>query len=508
MNIINYRHQHNIKIYNSLTGTKELFIPLNKKYIGIYVCGPTVYNYIHLGNCRTFILFDFIVRYFKHLNYKIRYVRNITDVGHLEENDEDKISIRSRIEGLEPMELVQKYTIFFHKILQLFNLLPPNIEPIATGHIIEQIDIITQLLNNNIAYEKNGSVYFNIEKYNQEFSDLYGPYGSLSNNDINQLINKNYHFLTEKKKFHDFALWKKAKYNHIMYWNSPWGKGFPGWHIECTTMSTKYLGTHFDIHGGGIDLKFPHHECEIAQAIGINKKMLSRYWIHTNILTYQGKKMSKSKGNVVDINNLLNNNKFHPTIIRYYLLTYHYRSILNFSEQGIKNSEKGYLKLMRTINIIDKILHTTTTTTTTTTTHTHHTIPIHSNNNTNTLNFDILQWIKDCYYAIDDDFNTPLLISHLFKIYKITHCDYIYNIKLSDIHLLKMYMHYFLFDIMGLEMMNKQNLDKTSKNIHKIIEFLIELRIEERIKKNWIVSDKIRYLLSLIGIKLQDKKIN
>ncbi|WP_185872810.1 cysteine--tRNA ligase [Blattabacterium cuenoti] len=493
VNIINYRHKHNLKIYNSWTGKKELFIPMNKKYIGIYVCGPTVYNYIHLGNCRTFILFDFIVRYFKHLNYKIRYVRNITDVGHLEEeNDEDKISIRSRIEGLEPMEVVNKYTIFFHKILEIFNLLPPNIEPRATGHIIEQIDIIKQLINKNIAYEKNGSVYFNIQKYNKQFSYLYGNYGSLSHNDITQLINTNYNFLNDKKHFHDFALWKKAQNNHIMNWNSPWGKGFPGWHIECTTMSTKYLGTIFDIHGGGIDLKFPHHECEIAQSIAINNQMLSRYWIHSNILTYKGKKMSKSKGNFFDITNLINNNKFHPTIIRYYILTSHYRSILNFSEQGIKDSEKGYFKLMHTIKIINKILHT---------------INCKKNTLTNTFNFDIIQWIKDCYYAIDDDFNTPLLISHLFKIYKITNSYYIHNMKLSDIHLLKMYMYYFLFDIMGLEMINIQNIDKQYKNMYHIIEFLIQLRIEERIKQNWILSDKIRDLLSLIGIKLQDKKI-
>ncbi|WP_185870763.1 cysteine--tRNA ligase [Blattabacterium cuenoti] len=495
----NYIRNH-IKIYNSLTGKKELFQPINKKYVGIYVCGPTVYHDIHLGNCRTFISFDLVFRYFKHLGYKVRYVRNITDVGHLEnerDDGEDKISKKSRIEGLEPMEIVQKYTISFHKILNIFNTLPPSIEPTATGHIIEQIDIIQELIKKKLAYEKNGSVYFDIKKYNKKFSS----YGKLSHNKIDKLFNQklknNSSVVVEKRCFQDFSLWKRANDNHIMNWNSPWGKGFPGWHIECTTMSTKYLGEIFDIHGGGIDLKFPHHECELAQAIGIyENKNLAHYWMHTNMLTFNGKKMSKSTGNFLGLKDIIIYNKsFHPTIIRFFILQSHYRSLLNFSYQGLINAEKGYYRLM---NAIEKLKHFSTKEKTKT-------------NHYYSSTFNIIQWIKDCYNAINDDFNIPLLISFLFKASHIVNnsSSVINNMGCSDINLWNKYMNHFIFDILGLQTLSleKNSSYETSKKFKVLIERLIKFRIEERKRRNWILSDRIRKELSHVGISLHDDKL-
>ncbi|WP_119305811.1 cysteine--tRNA ligase [Blattabacterium cuenoti] len=476
-------NRNHLKIYNSLTEKKELFYPIHKKYVGIYVCGPTVYNSLHLGNCRTFISFDIVFRYLKHLGYKVRYVRNITDVGHLENEDfdiEDKISKKSRIEGLEPMEIVQKYTISFHNLLNVLNLLPPSIEPTATGHIIEQIDMIQKLIQKKLAYEINGSVYFNLTEYRKFHS-----YGRISKNKVDQLFYKKLKFTEEKRGFHDFSLWKKAHSNHIMNWNSPWGKGFPGWHIECTTMSTKYLGETFDIHGGGIDLKFPHHECELAQAIGIYEKNdFVHYWMHTNMLTLNGKKMSKSTGNFLELQDITCNKNFFPSIFRFYILQTHYRNIMNFSNKGLVEAEKGYHKIMKAIKILKNSEP-----------------EISENCDT----FNVYHWIDICYKAINDDFNIPLLITHLFQV-----STYIINNNsiqnLPHFHLLKKYMIYFVFDILGIQEINYH--EENSKKFKTLIEKLIKIRIEARKQKHWIISDKIRKELYHIGISLHDKKFS
>ncbi|WP_185869673.1 cysteine--tRNA ligase [Blattabacterium cuenoti] len=477
--------QNHLKIYNSLTGKKEFFKPIhNNKYVGIYVCGPTVYNYLHIGNCRTFISFDIVYRYLKHLGYKVRYVRNITDVGHLEnekDNGEDKICKKSRIEGIEPMEIVQKYTIHFHKLLNILNILPPNIEPTATGHIIEQIDIIKKLISNKLAYEINGSVYFDLNQYCKLYS-----YGILSKNKIKKLFNQKISFSEEKRSYQDFSLWKRAHYNHIMKWNSPWGEGFPGWHIECTTMSTKYLGEYFDIHGGGIDLKFPHHECEIAQAIGAYNNNFVRYWMHTNMLTLNGKKMSKSTNNFLYLDDVINKFKLSPSILRFFILKTHYRNILNFSYEDFLNAKKGFYKIMKSINILNNINSEIT-----------------KENNI----FNVKNWIYDCYKSINDDFNIPLLITHLFKATHFINSFYIKNMDKYHIFLFKKYMNYFVFDILGLQYKEKNTSKEDSDKLKKLIKKLIEIRIEARKQKNWILSDRIRKELYSIGISLNDEKL-
>ncbi|WP_185855563.1 cysteine--tRNA ligase [Blattabacterium cuenoti] len=481
--------KNNIKIYNSLTNRKELFISIHKDYIGIYVCGPTVYNHLHIGNIRTFIFFDVVFRYFKHLGYKVRYVRNITDVGHLERNvnknklEEDKILKRSRIEGLEPMEIVQKYTISFHNILRILNVLPPNIEPYATGHIIEQIEVIKKLISKKLAYVTNGSVYFDVKKYMKYYS-----YGILSKNKLDKLLKKKSPFIKEKKYYSDFCLWKKSNTNHIMNWQSPWSIGYPGWHIECTTMSIKYLGNIFDIHGGGIDLKFPHHECEIAQSTGIcnDENNFARYWIHVNMLTINGKKMSKSDTNKLILQDLIEKYNISSNVFRFFVLKFHYRNILNFSIENLINSKKSYNKLYRSIEKLDEFNV--------------------SKINNNKSPFDVFDWIYNCYNAINDDFNTPLLISYLFKITHITNSNFIMD-KLSEIHLffLKKYMKYFIFDILGFDKKNINEVD-SYKKFEILVRNLISFRNEMRVQKNWIISDRIRDELNYIEIPVNDKK--
>ncbi|AGW86316.1 Cysteinyl-tRNA synthetase [Blattabacterium sp. (Nauphoeta cinerea)] len=487
----NYSHKNrnHLKIYNSLTEKKELFRPIHKEYVGIYVCGPTVYNHLHLGNCRTFISFDIVFRYLKHLGYKVRYVRNITDVGHLENDNydaEDKILKKSRIEGLEPMEVVQKYTLSFHNLLNILNVLPPSIEPTATGHIIEQIDMIQKLIQKKLAYEINGSVYFDLKEYRKSY-----PYGVISKNKIDLLYHKKLKFLKEKRGFQDFSLWKKAHSRHIMNWNSPWGKGYPGWHIECTTMSIKYLGETFDIHGGGIDLKFPHHECEFAQAIGIyNKSNFAHYWMHANMLTLNGKKMSKSTGNFLEIKDIIYDQKicgkaFPPNIFRFYILQSHYRNVMDFSYKGLIDAEKGYHRIINSINVLKNFEQKTSK-------------YILKNHNI----FNVHHWINICYQAINDDFNTPLLITHLFQA-SIHIMNSIQNI--DHINLLKKYMIHFVFDILGIQEINHH--EENSIKLKILIKRLIKFRTEERKQKNWIVSDKIRQELSYIGVSLHDKKL-
>jgi len=480
----------NLKIYNSLSGKKELFAPINKKKIGMYVCGPTVYNNAHLGNCRTFISFDLINRYLIHLGFKVRYVRNLTDVGHLENDDddgEDKISKKAKVEKLEPMEIVQKYSIDFHKVMERFNTLPPSIEPTATGHIIEQIDCIEQIIKSGYAYEKNDSVYFDVLKFNKK-----NDYGRLSGRKLENMMNNSRSLdgITDKKNPQDFALWKKAEKSHIMFWNSPWGKGFPGWHLECTAMSKKYLGDYFDIHGGGMDLKFPHHDCEIAQSEALSNKNPAKYWMHTNMLTLNGKKMSKSIDNFILPNEIFSGNnkffekQFSPNVVKFFMYQAHYRSVLDISNDSLIASEKGLNKLFNGLNLIPEL-----------------------DCNEKPSDFDIESWINNCYLKMNDDFNTPMLIAELFDC-----LSFINNVKKSSKNLniidkekLKSTFKIFLFDVLGL--VDKPESNNTEDKISsELIGLLIKLRNQSRENKDFKLSDQIRDDLMNLGIQLNDDK--
>ncbi|SHG88737.1 cysteine--tRNA ligase [Flagellimonas flava] len=482
-----YKDQH-LRVHNSLTGKKEVFEPINEGHIGMYVCGPTVYSNVHLGNCRTFMSFDMIFRYFKHLGYKVRYVRNITDAGHLEndaDEGEDKIAKKAKLEQIEPMEVVQRYTVDFHNTLQKFNFLPPSIEPTATGHIIEQIEIIKEIIEKGYAYEINGSVYFDVIKFNES-----NEYGKLSGRKLEDMI-ANTRELTaqsEKKNPQDFALWKKAEPQHIMRWPSPWGDGFPGWHLECTAMSTKYLGETFDIHGGGMDLKFPHHECEIAQAEASNGKSPVKYWLHANMLTLNGKKMSKSTGNniypfeIFSGENDILSKAYSPSVVRFFMMQAHYTSILDLSDDALLASEKGYNRLMDGLENLEKL------------------------KTTNTSNFDVKAWKQKCYDAMNDDFNTPILISHLFDAVKRINLikEGKETITEEDKALLQQTMNSFVFDILGLE--NQKSVGEDTNALGGVVELLIKLRNEARANKDFATSDKIRDELNALGIQLKDGK--
>ncbi len=473
-------------IYNSLSNKKEIFEPIKEGYVGMYVCGPTVYSNVHLGNVRTFMSFDMIYRYFLHLGYKVRYVRNITDAGHLtDDSEEDKISTKARLEKLEPMEIVQKYTTDFHQILQKFNFLSPSIEPTATGHIIEQIEAIKTILKNGLAYEVNGSVYFDVLKYNET-----EHYGILSKRNIEDAI-ENTRALdgqSDKRNPQDFALWKKAEPEHIQRWNSPWGVGFPGWHLECTVMSTKYLGEVFDIHGGGMDLKFPHHECEIAQAQACNHQAPVRYWMHGNMLTMNGKKMSKSTGNNIlpeeiftgDNDNITKG--YAPSVARFFMMQAHYRSVLDFSNDAIMASEKGHNRLMEALVVLESLKAEATST------------------------LDVSAWKEKCYAAMSDDFNTPVLIAHLFEAVKWINLlkEGRESLMAQDLKLLLETLSVFVFDVLGLE--NTQESDDGSKKLDALVRILIDMRNEARENRDWALSDKIRDQLLAMGIQLKDGK--
>ncbi|THV60141.1 cysteine--tRNA ligase [Flagellimonas alvinocaridis] len=482
-----YKDQ-NLKVHNSLSGKKEVFQPINEGHVGMYVCGPTVYSNVHLGNCRTFMSFDMIFRYFKHLGYKVRYVRNITDAGHLEndaDDGEDKIAKKAKLEQIEPMEVVQRYTVDFHNTLQQFNLLPPSIEPTATGHIIEQIEIIKDILEKGFAYEVNGSVYFDVVKFNKDHE-----YGKLSGRKLEDMI-ANTRELTaqdEKQNPQDFALWKKAEPQHIMRWPSPWGDGFPGWHLECTAMSTKYLGETFDIHGGGMDLKFPHHECEIAQAEASTGKSPVKYWLHANMLTLNGKKMSKSTGNniypseIISGNNDILSKAYSPATVRFFMMQAHYTSILDLSDDALQASEKGYNRLMDALNCLDGLKTGASS------------------------DFNVEAWKQKCYDAMNDDFNTPILIAHLFDAVK--HINLIKEdketITEADKALLASTMNSFVYDVLGIE--NQSMGQNDSNALNGVMELLIELRNEARANKDFATSDKIRDELTALGIQLKDGK--
>ncbi len=477
-----------LKIYNSLSGEKEVFKPINEGHVGMYVCGPTVYSNVHLGNVRTFMSFDVIFRYLLHLNYKVRYVRNITDVGHIVDDSdegEDKIAKKARLEQLEPMEVVQRYTVDFHDILKAFNFLPPSIEPTATGHIIEQIEIIKKIIEKGIGYEANGSVYFDVVKFNETHH-----YGILSGRNIEDMLanTRDLDGQSDKRNPQDFALWKKAEPEHIMRWPSPWSDGFPGWHLECTAMSTKYLGNHFDIHGGGMDLKFPHHECEIAQNEACTGQTPVNYWMHANMLTLNGKKMAKSTGNnilpreILTGDNSILSKAFPASVARFFMLQAHYRSILDFSDDAIVAAEKGYKRLMEAITALKDIKQS------------------------NTSSIDITSWKQLCYDAMNDDFNTPILIAQLFEGVRYINLlkDEKETLNTEDLETFSKLINAFVFDVLGLE--DEKAADGENDRLEGTINMLIEMRKQARADKNFALSDQIRDQLLTLGIQLKDGK--
>jgi cysteinyl-tRNA synthetase len=478
----------NLYIHNSLTRNREKFEPLNSPNVGLYVCGPTVYGDAHLGHARPAITFDLIFRYLKHKGYKVRYVRNITDVGHLEndaDEGEDKIAKKARLEQLEPMEVVQYYTYRYHHDMELLNVLPPSIEPRASGHIIEQIEMIEQILQNGFAYIINGSVYFDVEKYNQKY-----PYGILSGRKIDELLSTTRELdkQDEKRNSIDFALWKKADPEHIMRWHSPWSEGFPAWHLECSAMGKKYLGEQFDIHGGGLDLMFPHHECEIAQSQSINGQPPVHYWMHNNLITIDGQKMGKSLGNFITLEQLFSGEHpklekaYSPMNIRFFILQAHYRSPLDFSNAALQAAEKGLKKLLEAGNTLQKL------------------------KTGNASSSDIKALVNSLYQAMDDDFNSPIAISHLFEAVRIINSvnDNKETITETDLELLKTTYNDFVYNILGLKSEVESGQDNNL--VDGLMELIIEMRKEARNRKDWATSDLVRDKLSELSIQLKDGK--
>ncbi len=474
-------------IYNTLSRKKEVFEPLNAPFVGMYVCGPTVYSDVHLGNCRTFVSFDLIYRYLLHLDYKVRYVRNITDAGHLEgdrDEGDDKFSKKARLEQLEPMEIVQRYTVGFHDVLRMFNTLPPSIEPTATGHISEQIEMVQEILDRGYAYEVDGTVYFDVEKYSKEFN-----YTILTNRNLEEMLNNTRELGGQDEKHGrlDFALWIKAKPEHIMRWPSPWGVGFPGWHIECSAMSSKYLGDEFDIHGGGMDLAATHHTNEIAQSQACNRISPAKYWMHTNMLTVNGTRMSKTAGNGFLPHELFTGSHellekgYSPMAVRFFMLQAHYRSTLDFSNDALEAAEKGFKRLMNAVALIDKLKISDT-----------------------ADNVEIKELKARCYFAMNDDFNSPILIAELFDLVRIINGAYDEKINLNqqDIHEIEKLVQDFIYDILGL----KDDMTEETEDFENLIDLVINLRNEAKINKDYATSDRIRLGLESIGIQLQDSK--
>lgn len=478
--------QQNLFVYNTLTRRKEEFKPLNAPHVGMYVCGPTVYSDVHLGNCRTYISFDLMFRYLTHIGYKVRYVRNVTDAGHLEgdagDEGEDKISKKAKIAQLEPMEIVQKYTVGFHEVMQIFNTLPPSIEPTATGHIIEQIELVKVILEKGFAYEVDGTVYFDVEKYNKTKN-----YGVLSGRNLEDLLN-NTRTLGGQEEKHgklDFALWIKAKPEHLMKWPSPWSVGFPGWHLECSAMSQKYLGNQFDIHGGGIDLVPTHHTNEIAQHVACCGKNPANYWVHTNMLTVNGQKMSKSLGNsflpheLFTGSNSILNKGYSPMTVRFFMLQAHYRSTLDFGNEAMEASEKGFKRLMNAFALLNGLKAG------------------------NTSEIEIEPLLNRCYAAMNDDFNSPVLIAELFEASRIINSVHDGKMKIDEanLQLLKTLMNTFVLDVLGLKDEQAANDD-----LPNILNLIVDLRSEAKANKDYAMSDKIRDGLSKIGFQLKDSK--
>jgi cysteinyl-tRNA synthetase len=479
---------NNLSLFNTLSRKKEKFEPLNPPFVGLYVCGPTVYSDVHLGNCRTFISFDLIYRYLVHLGYKVRYVRNITDAGHLEgdrDEGDDKFAKKARLEQLEPMEIVQRYTLGFHDVMRAFNTLPPSIEPTATGHIAEQIEMTKKIIENGYAYEANGSVYFDVEKYTKAHH-----YGELTNRKLEDLL-ENTRELSgqdEKKGRLDFALWIKAKPEHIMRWPSPWGWGFPGWHIECSAMSTKYLGDTFDIHGGGMDLQATHHTNEIAQSQACSHKAPVKYWLHTNMLTVNSVRMSKSAGNGFLPHELFTGNHpllekgYSPMAVRFFMMQTHYRSTLDFSNEALQAAEKGFAKLMTAIKTLKNLKVS------------------------NTSTSDIKSLSDACYAAMNDDFNSPVLIANLFEAVRIINSvnDGKESITADDLKQLETTVNTFVFEVMGLH--NEADNNNGGKALDTVMQIVLEQRAEAKKRKDFATSDQIRDLLLAGGITIKDTK--
>ena len=486
--------EQNLLIYNTLTRTKQLFKPLNAPNVGMYVCGPTVYGDPHLGHARPAITFDILFRYLKHLGYKVRYVRNITDVGHLEhdaDEGDDKIEKKARLEQLEPMEIAQYYTNRYHDAMKALNVLPPSIEPHATGHIIEQEELVKEIMANGYAYESNGSVYFDIEKYNKDHK-----YGILSGRNLDDVINNSRELdgVGEKRNQVDFALWKKAQPEHIMRWPSPWSDGFPGWHCECTAMGRKYLGREFDIHGGGMDLIFPHHECEIAQAVASQGKPMVKYWMHNNMITINGQKMGKSLGNFITLEQFFTGNhellkqSFSPMAIRFFILSAHYRGTVDFSNDALVASEKGLERLMNGLADLDRI---------------------QPQADCDAETKKVVKALRQkCYDAMNDDLATPLVISHLFEACSVVNklLDHKATICQDCLEELKSTMRLFAFDILGLADEKAANNEAREEAYGKVVDMVLDLRSKARANKDWATCDQIRDALKAAGFEVKDTK--
>ena len=483
---------NNLVIYNSLSRQKEAFVPLNAPHVGMYVCGPTVYGDGHLGHARPAITFDIVFRYLSHLGYKVRYVRNITDVGHLEhdaDEGEDKIAKKARLEQLEPMEVVQHYLLRYHHAMEKLGVLPPSIEPHASGHIIEQIEYIKTILDSGYAYESEGSVYFDVPKFNRDYG-----YGKLSGRNIDELLAtaRALDGQDQKRNPADFALWKKAAPEHIMHWPSPWSEGFPGWHLECSTMSEKYLGRHFDIHGGGMDLKFPHHECEIAQSVAHNGEPTVRYWMHNNMITINGKKMGKSLGNFITLDEFftgthpLLEQAYSPMTIRFFILQAHYRGTVDFSNEALQGAEKALERMCDGYRRLQDL----------------------KASDVSTLD-GVADLEKRAYEALDDDFNTPVLIGVLFDAVRMINqvYDHTATATSDDIEALKKLFDTFLIEILGIVPDGASDAGAASlKPYQEAVDLLLQIRAEAKANKNWATSDLIRDRLAAIGFTVKDTK--
>ncbi|MCG8582290.1 MAG: cysteine--tRNA ligase [Bacteroidales bacterium] len=482
--------ENKLFLYNTLSRKKEEFQPINPNHVGLYVCGPTVYGDPHLGHTRPAITFDILFRYLKHSGFKVRYVRNITDVGHLESDGdvgEDKIAKKARLEELEPMEVVQYYTDRYHSYMDELNVLKPSIEPRASGHIIEQLQIVEDILEKGLAYESNGSVYFDVEKYNKDHN-----YGALSGRNIDDLLSTTRELdgQTEKRNSFDFALWKKAAPEHIMRWPSRFSDGFPGWHLECSAMSAKYLGTEFDIHGGGMDLLFPHHECEIAQSTVCNGHTPARYWMHNNMITIDGQKMGKSLGNFITLEQMFSGEHekleqaYSPMTVRFFIMQAHYRSTLDFSNEALQASQKGMERLLEAYGNMDKLTAS------------------------DASSFNVQEISDKCYNALNDDLNTPILIAHLFDAVKNINSMLAGSATLidADLETLKQLMNNMVVDILGLTVDTNGNSSGNDELLSETINLLLNLRIDAKANKDWTTADKIRNELQALGVTIKDTK--
>lgn len=479
---------HQLTVYNSLSRKKELFNPLKPPFVGMYVCGPTVYGDAHLGHARPAITFDLLFRYLKHIGYSVRYVRNITDVGHLESDSdegEDKIEKKARLEQLEPMEVVNFYTIQYHRMMDRLNVLRPSIEPYASGHIVEQIEMVKKILEKGYAYQSSGSIYFDVVKYSQSHH-----YGILSGRKLDDLLSSTRELSgqDEKRNSADFALWKKADPLHIMRWPSPWGEGFPGWHMECSAMSSKYLGKEFDIHGGGMDLLFPHHESEIAQSVIANGKPPVRYWMHNNMVTINGQKMGKSLGNALSLEDFFTGSHplleqaYSPMVIRFFMLQAHYRSTLDFSNAALQAAEKGLKRLLNAVREVDQIKA-----------------------EISAERHDVVSIQKAAYEAMNDDLNSPVAIANLFEAVRLVNSvkEGHHRIHPEDLEVLKRLFEVFVFELLGL---SEEDENQDQELVNGLMETIIQLRQQARQRKDYATSDLIRDKLAEINIQLKDGK--